>query len=769
MFSGWLKQEQGGEEPTGLDAAKKRVLGEQEEDLTARQRMGGAIRRQGEAELDKMIAQDTQPVQSPAPQGAGPMAPANSRFSTSVAGGVAPQFSLTSDRDSEQFKNADSIIDNLEQNLGGLTGNNTLIRNRDQLLSALKDPKRREKSVNMVQTLNQLEDVLKRKQEAMGDLDPNDDSQVVKFLEDHMGFRYHNGGLILPDDHNDVKRAFSSGLKNPNIKGGRMMSRQAFRQLFDPDTRNALAGNNLQEIAKNALKSGIPISKELSDELFKLLKSPTQYQNWAKEQGVAYLDPEDDIDMDYERLPNPETGEMEFTGMTGLDLLKMSDPESYYNQFSYNPRGMGRGKHLFHKNLMTMGNDWVTGANELLTPNRGTVDHIVSAGNRDADARDIESPLNLGISGSGTNFHKVDMGDNPSDLANYATRYEDDNMSMAKGNQIAGITGGLAKKLFGGKEENRDDAWLLQRVLKGDLAEPKQQFDSMPPIEEFATKQYNFDLPGAQQDKDPGNRFIKKLLDDPRGGNQIGQGLANMTTYYPREDHSNRKMTSWSGNPMRDATNWGEYKALHPFKTALALPGAYNNFPEFEGIEQQIREEVMSGRSRDKEGLIAKRLEAAKAAQNRRQWQAPLQSRGAAWTTGLIDNEEYISQLNMLLNKARDFGQSIGGPAVNELFDRGEESLEKYKKLIKEQWPEGRLPSVDDNAGWWDAMIGKDPVKKLASSSYGRTVLPRAIVDMFDNMYSDNEIDKRGLTGFDPTDKGTYSESTINLTANTVL
>ena len=760
LFSDWLKREQGIVDPVGLEAAKKRILGE---------------------EPEKPIFGQPTPEPSPEPIPTSQPSPSQSpssnlilprRFLSERPGGMAPQFNLTTDNNDDRFKNADNIIGDLETNIGNLSGNNTLVKNRDQLLSALKDPKRRQKAVQMVQAMNQLETILGEKTAAMKDLNPDDDSQVINFLEKHMGFRYHDGNLILPDDPNDVKRLFNQGLKNPNVKGGRMMSRQAFLQLFDPDTRAALKSNNLQEIAKNALKNGIPVSKELSDEIFKLLKSPGQYQNWAKEQGVAYLDPEEDVDrdlMDYERVLNPETGEMEFTGMTGLDLLKISDPEAYYNQFSYEPRGLGRGRHLFHKNLITMGNDYVTGANELLRPGRGTVDHIVSAGDRDADARDIESPLNLGISGSGTNFHKVDMGDKPSDLVNFAETYENDKMKMAKGNQIAGINIGLAQQLFGGKEENRENAWLLQRLLKGDFAEPKPQFDTMPELADFVRQQYNFDLPNNQQDSDPGNRFIKKLLDNPRGANKIGQNLANLTTYYPREDHSNRKMTSWSGNPMRSATNWGEYKPLHPFKMALALPGAYNDFSEFGEIERQIRESVMNSNVRDKEGTIAKKILEAKAAQNRRRFQAPIQARGAAWTTGLIDNDQYIEQLYGLLNKSKDFAQAIGGSQVNELFDRGEQALEQYDKLIKEQWPEGRLPSVNENPGWWDAMIGKDPVKKLGSSLYGRQIMPFEQLQRFDELYNSGQIDRRGIVGLDLNDPTTFIENDYKLTINKKL
>jgi hypothetical protein len=228
-------------------------------------------------------------------------------------------------------------------------------------------------------------------------------------------------------------------------------------------------------------------------------------------------------------------------------------------------------------------------------------------------------------------------------------------------------------------------------------------------------------------------------------------------------------MTSWSGNPMRDATNWGEYKPLHALKMALALPGGYNDFSEFEGIEQQIREDVMSGRSNDKEGEIAKRIQDAKSSHNRRRWQSPIQSRGAAWTTGLIDNNRYIEELHGLLNKARDFGQSVGGPQVDQLFDRGERSLDEYDKLIKDQWPEGTLPSVNENEGWWDAMIDKDPVKKLGSSSFGRQILPREIVDRFDKMFTEGNIDKRGISDLNPSDPSTYNESSLDLTPNSVL
>lgn len=680
-----------------------------------------------------------------------------------------PQFSFSTDKNSDQFKNAESIIENLETNIDNKTGTSSVINNKNNLLAALKDPKRREKAVHYLQVMNQQDEAIRNKREAMSSLNPDDDSEIVQFLQDHMGFRYSDGGLILPDEHNTIKRAFSQGLKNPNQKGSRYLSRQAFRQLFDPQTREILKSNNLQEIAKNALKNGIPISKELSDEIFKLLKHPSEYQNWAKEQGVAYLDPEDDIDMDYERLPNPETGELEFTGMTGLDLLKKSDPESYYQQFSNNPRGMGRGKHLFHKNLITMGGDYVTGADEIITPKRGTVDHIVSAGNRDADARDIESPLNLGVTGSGTNFHKVDMGDDPSDLVEYSEKYDTGDITSPKVKGVAGLNKGLGRQLAGQDDESKDNFWLINRLIKSDFDEPKEQFTEMPPIEDFVKKQYNFNLPNAKQDADPENRFIKKFLDNPRGANKIGQNLANITTYYPREDHSNRKMTSWSGNPMRDATNWGEYKALHNFKLGLGLPGAYNDFSEFDEIERQIREDVMSGRSKDKEKEIAKRIEAAKSAHNRRRWQSPIQARGAAWTTGLIDNDTYLNELRGLNQKARQFGNDMFGNQVNELFDRGESDLDAYESLIGEQWPEGKLPSVVDNPGWFDAMIDKEPVKKLASSRYGRSVLPREIVDKFDSMFAAGNINKKGISEFNPEDESTYNESNINLIPNSVL
>ncbi len=67
MFSGWLKKESGIEEPTGLEAAKQKILGEAEETVGPLVRRGTNPQREGQPDLNKVIS-DVRGTKPPTPQ-----------------------------------------------------------------------------------------------------------------------------------------------------------------------------------------------------------------------------------------------------------------------------------------------------------------------------------------------------------------------------------------------------------------------------------------------------------------------------------------------------------------------------------------------------------------------------------------------------------------------------------------------------------------------------------------------------------------------------
>lgn len=698
----------------------------------------------------------------------------------------SPQFSWQDE--GPDFEDAESVIANLEQFLTSNARGSGPQGQAAKIINALQDPARRGRALKWLQTMNQHDSQLREKRQEMMDFDPNDPSQIVKNMVKFLGFRENSRGkLLLPDDHDIVKRIFSADLTEPYQKGGRFLGRQAFRSLFDPEVREALLSDDPRSIQKLVLNRGRNIPSEVADDIFDDLENQTDYQGWARSQGGYKLDPLD-YQIEFDR-PLNEDGEEEFSGLTNLDLLRESNPEAYRSMFRRDTIGNGRGRHLFHKNLIQFGSDGLTGADELLTPKRGTIDHIIGRTNHGDDEEsnedeifDVEAPVNLAIAGRGTNQFKNSTGnafgvtDMPSGLVNFVQRLESgqtelgeaDKNGMKYGAPFARALAGLISPdnldISGeDRESARDKIWLIHRLAKGDFNNPPVSLSEMPDLQTLA----GIDLGTADRDQ---QRLIKKFLDEPSARNPIGQDLANLTTYYPRSDHRNTHMTSWSGNPS-DSNNWGAYAPLFPFKTLLGAAASNTNFPGIEQIEDDIRRDVMNSRVVDKEERIQQRIKDYKRAQITQRIVNPLKVRGAAWSTGLIDNETYLQELQRLQNSARDTLDPLDTDLSQILFDRSNSSLEIYGNKVDDNWSSGSVPTVDER--WMRGMMKQNPMKLLATSTFGRNLLPPEIRDEFDSEFltPGGNWRKKIQQGFNPNDPSSFVESelTLNLRPDTML
>ncbi len=377
MFSGWLKEVQGIEEPVGLEAVRQRVLGEEPEQPSLR---GGE------------------------------------------SGGLPPTPPTSEEQPQETV--GDKIVGRLRSMLDGPK---SVQRNGNMYA----DAKKLQERLAMPGRVGVFKDVINKYHETHTQSNIDDwnasnsfetPDEVIQFLQDKVGMRMINGKL-QPKDYSIAEKIafgmnpFPQGLNGREYRGANFHDILALRNGAPEHAKRIMSGsaqdemnyNDRRKFHQKYLKNGF--SYDMAEQVYNMLGVQSQLNGLGAPPGTKpTLKPKT---TDIEQL----SSNGEFTGDTSFDQLRFSDdPEErqiYEDSFKQgNGSSKERGIMMLQKIINSGFVDELTGVPFFGGFDHLTADHIE---NRDfPDERrlvELESPQNMAI--IARNLNQMKSGEMP--------------------------------------------------------------------------------------------------------------------------------------------------------------------------------------------------------------------------------------------------------------------------------------------------------------------------------------------------------------------
>ena len=703
LFSEWLKREQGIVDPVGLDAAKKRILGENLSDEEIEQkRIAGEARFKGNA--PKVQPQQTTPVT--------PQEPKESQL-----------VDWKKVQESVKGNNVSSRkVRNLIQN----------DRVRDHFQKMMDGKQKRQSSIDgAVRSASNIEESM--------------------VMLESQGYTIGSNGKLNFKPNTDLHATLADNAKPAGIANSRQFGGWDYDQkdsiLGNEELRKALKDNDIGALQRMALRNKFTVEEngilrdnswEIAKEIFEN-RMERGLQSKLRDFGTP-LPPPDDINDDPEinartafnplipvRYHIDEEGN--YTGGNNIDdMWQSGDPEQYeqylthFGTSSTDKRGISN----LQKILLSGGLDVLTGRDENITPGNGTIDHLFGRSNRNPEGYEKmkkESPMNMGMTMGNTNQFKVRTGDDPSDMGSF---------------NFDGVNS-LEEWIV-----SRLDSDVWQRII--DQEDKAQLASASDPdgggsggipdnIEDFLTYK---------------GEDIKQYISDYSKARPHGLDIRNLGKLAPEprmKKGEERSEIGWLDNTWSGGRGWSEYDKINPTRAALA--GSILKSTQFNDVEREyfdsqgiiVNDDGSLSKNGRKLSVSATEKEYTNARTAKRGWIGDRYTndiRGLSTIYGLgrMSNDEYVDHHKNINSRVLDL---IDNPDIRSKFKGiADQNMDEWNDKLNEWFDtsrpnqSGSFPIPRTQNALEQGAMSKTPtaIRALMSSPLSRKYLSSDELEM---------------------------------------
>ena len=682
LFSEWLKREQGIVDPVGLDAAKKRILGENLSDEEIEQkRIDGEARFKGNA--PKVQPQQTTPV--------------------------TPQPAVAKTQSTVQEPQADhyDLLDKVKKFVTDNGGSNAKIK---KVLTSLDDDKSRSKANKYLQHY------IKEKARVRDNWDElstiSDEESAIRYLTEGLGMT-QDGGRLIPASNSREQRALGgAGMPGEGRGEPRGILFDEVQRMLDPTWKSVLedskedAGRDLHRMV---LKNDIPW--ELATKIYDMFPGTMQRSinsNGAPKKEFGIFNPT--VPVEYLK-----DGEGKFTGETNIDQMLATDPEIYHSMFG-DKSTRNRGIFLLQRLLMTGGMDEFTGIPNFFDFDGISADHIFgrSKGKFNPDGSRKDSPKNLALVRRAINQFKIPQGDSADGLPKKAVDIGGKGL-LGTNKGVQALDGDVpVEELVDNPEFMK---WLVYRLSQKDMNVPKPGLQGIPQsIEEL------LDLDSDE---------IQDLSTQNLPANPFGLGFRNMSMMNPTHADNPGDLGSpntWGGQP---ALNSYGYEGLDGYRRALGAHGLFHPdvLSELQDFENELDPEM-------EEDKRAKAINKKRADIADGRLFKPQKAIAGLYSLGRLSSEEFVEELRKFAKSRLNFGSEDQQEIIQKLmqgiddeFDQPKVAGISYLDRLKGSFGDTPHRYSDDQltenfqSPYMGAVMG---------SNFGRSKMPPEMVESYD-------------------------------------
>lgn len=604
--------------------------------------------------------------------------------------------------DKENKQLMDSILDSV------VSGNKDNATTRN-LIKSLENEKARQDIAEYLETYKQERERVKEKWDELSTI--SDEDSAVSFLTEGLGYEMRDGKIRRPLEPNRWRRALGgAGMPGEGRTEPRGILFDEIQAMGDPEWKEMMDSaeeDNGKSLHANAIKNDI--SWDMATKVYEKLDGDLQstLNSWgAPKSEFGVFSPNGPVEY-------LKDGDGNFTGETNIDLLRKTNPEEYEAQFSDRPNKQ-RGIFLLQRLLMNGGRDEFTNLPTFYDFDSMSPDHIFGRSKGDLDnGIKKDAPMNLSLTRRGINQYKVPGGDSVPGLAKRASNVS---TPLGKINQYD----------MSGEEDFTKNPefmkWVSYRASQKDFNVKNEKISELPTT--------------FEQVSDLSDDDIKTLVSDHNKSNIIGLGMRNLSMMNPRPGNEPGKLSSpntWGGQPAKNSYG---YEPLSDFRRTLITNAMFdpdiqeelNSYSE--GLKPSMSEE-------DRQAAIAKKRAQISDFRHFR----PQKAIGSLYSMGRITTDQFVDRLMQLGESNLQFMKETNPKQYKEYITAMRNSMESYRSRLKRTFGDRPYQYPDEELA---TKLNSPYINSIMGSNYGRSMMPKELVDAFDQYAEDMAAGKNG-------------------------
>lgn len=565
----------------------------------------------------------------------------------------------------------------------------------------------------------------------------SDRDSAVRYLTEGLGYSMGEDGRLHNGTPNRERRSIGgAGMPGEGRGESRAINFEELKRFQDPEWQNVLENtyeDNGKGLQRLALKNNIPW--DLATELYDLFDSENQgkLNGWGKpEAAQGTFTPMGPVEFLRDADGN-------FTGETNIDALARTNPEEYATHFSTENGGnRGRGVFLLQKLLANGGLDQYTGLPNFFDFDTVSPDHIQGRSSGAIEGgRFKDDPMNLILARRGLNQFKVS--------SNYGGERDTiKSMTEAAKKKAAemGIDGEAVEDLFESEQFQNFMEYRMDQTEFDPKAIAKRSGD-------VGIDAYPESIEDLMELDD---EVIKSLVGKNEKKNPLGLNMRNFSMLAPRPDERPLTTNTWGGAPGGGL----EFNPLMGYRRAMLASALFD--PEMQRQHREFEEELNAKRNRAGEPMADNKKQEALAKKRRdliaSNHFSPQKAAASLFGLGRINNQQFTDRLQALATGKLGFLKESNPELYGKMIGALEKEMTGYRGALDEKMPAGPHQFSDE-----DLMgnMTQPYIREVMTSNYGRSLMPRALVEAFDK--------EPGNSRF----REPFTEGALDLTPKTVL
>ena len=547
-----------------------------------------------------------------------------------------------------------------------------------------------------------------------------DEESAMRYLTEGLGYVVgKNGRLSSPKEANRARRAMGgAGMPGEGRGESRAINYEEIQALSNPEWAEVI--NNAEDDGGKYLQSQTiknDISWDLATKMYDKLdaKLQSKLNGWGKpEAAQGTFTPVGPVEFLKDADGN-------FTGETNIDALARTDYNEYAKHFSKDNAGnRGRGIFLLQKLMANGGRGQYSGLPTFYDLDTITPDHVIGRSSGDiGGGRFKDDPLNLVLDRRGLNQFKVSSQfDGPNG------KERDTMKSMV--NAAQKVSGAFGK--VDGTQEHKGDLqsdpqfqnWAGYRIDQSDF-DPKK-------IAQRSGKGGSASYPDSMQSViDLDDAGVKQFVGKNEKKNPLGLNMRNFSMISPRAEKRPLVTNTWGG-----AAGGGvEYNPLTGYRRALLTNALFNpdTVDKLKAIEEDLNTNKKYAKWDDEKK--ADYLNKARRDMVDVNIFGPQKAMATLYGLGYLTTDEFVDRMSEFATSKLDFMKDSNPDEYQNLTAGLADTLEEYRAKLHKTMPDGPYQFPADELS---ENLSQPYIRAVMSSNYGRSKMPRELVEAFDNI-----------------------------------